>query len=424
MKKKRRTPEVEDVLAGRVVPKVEDLFDLVHEVNPAGIGGSAARERYETKSRLQSLLVTRFPDEVVAERETGNPGVVRLRHRSGLRDACHAVLSTLSAEARAVLHRQLDEAEAEAGAGEAPAKQPAVATRERSPRGRPALPSAGERRLTASELMARARSATAEFDYEEAERLLRQALEAGGGAEAARELLELLVEQLLMIDEALELARGLRPEEAADPGVRGLVALAHARAGDAVRATNLLRGLEGSAAVSAHAVLARLAITAGDLNGAAAHLRDGARSDPADPRFADLEREIEALRRKARGPAEEELDRLLASRDQATAETAARAVLERWPDSAKARRVLRQVEEALATGQVSPHARELLARAESLQRESDGVAAVERALSDLDRTDRKLLGELDAARGAGELPRARDLALALARSSAAPAPPS
>ena len=100
-----------EVLAGRVEVDAGLLLDLIHRINPTGLGVSGAqqRSRYQLKSRLQSLLVERFTDELVFEAEPGSDKVARIRHRYGARDACHAVLSELDIDARAVVRRKLDE---------------------------------------------------------------------------------------------------------------------------------------------------------------------------------------------------------------------------------------------------------------------------------------------------------------------------
>ncbi|HRY44503.1 MAG TPA: hypothetical protein P5164_11215 [Thermoanaerobaculia bacterium] len=346
MPKKRasRLPDPEDVLAGRVRVRADELFALVHDVNPTGEESPRERERYALKSRLQGLLLTRFGDEVEVVPDPTNPDLVSLRHRSGLRDACHALVSQLPVEARALVRRRLD-----AGEGGMEAAGPA-ATRTSAGRSDPPA-----KRSTAAEhdapddaasLEARGLAALDEYDYEEAQRLLTAAVERRAGPVAARALVELLVDVLADDAAALGLEGSLDPASRADPGVRGFLALAAARSGDVDRASRLVRGLDGPLPARVYATLSRAALGAGDLSSAATHLSAVRVADPAFPEAAELEARLERARRDERRPAEEALLALHASGDLDAAESAARAFLARWPDGAAGRRVLREIEDA------------------------------------------------------------------------------
>lgn len=365
MSKKRasRLPDPEDVLAGRVRVPVDELFALVHDVNPTGEESPRERERYALKSRLQGLLLTRHGEEVEVVPDPGNPDLVSLRHRSGLRDACHALVSQLPVEARALVRRRLDAGEtgpegAGSGAtGPSPGRSgPAAAGRLAADSRDPDDPAS---------LEARGLAALEEYDYEEAQRLLTAAVERRAGPAAARALLELLVDVLVDDTAALGLEGALAPASHADPAVRGFLALAAARSGDGERAGRFLRGLDGPLAARAQATLARDALVAGDLSRAAVHLSAARQADPTLPEATELEARLESGRRDQRKPAEDALLALHASGDLDAAESAARDLLARWPDSATARRVLREIDET--------RRRE---RSRALAR--DGAAALER----------------------------------------------
>ncbi|KAA0253915.1 MAG: hypothetical protein EDX89_12170 [Acidobacteria bacterium] len=345
MSKKRasRLPDPDDVLAGRVRVRADELFALVHDVNPTGEESPRERERYALKSRLQGLLLTRFGDEVEIVPDPSNPDLFSLRHRSGLRDACHALVSQLPVEARALVRRRLDAGEGGADGAGPEATGPSA--------GRSAPPAGG--RTAAGErdpdepaaIEARGLAALEEYDYEEAQRLLTAAVERGASPAAARALLELLVDVLADDAAALGLEGSLAPASHADPAVRGFLALAAARSGDVDRAVRLVRGLDGPLPARVHAALARVALDAGDLGRAAAHLSAAREADPTLPEAADLAARLERARRDERKPAEEALLALHASGDLEAAESAARAFLARWPDGATACRVLREIEE-------------------------------------------------------------------------------
>lgn len=102
MKSRSKPISAEAALSGQIVPTVEDLFQLIHEVNPTGRRRSAdeSRERYGQKSRLQSLLIRLYGDAVLVEEDSSNPSLVTLRHRFSRSDACHAVVDELDRDAQ------------------------------------------------------------------------------------------------------------------------------------------------------------------------------------------------------------------------------------------------------------------------------------------------------------------------------------
>src|SRR5262249_9289413 len=107
--KKTHRLDPDDVLEGRARPNARELLALIHEVNPSGhdLPAKETARRYAQKSRLQTLLIHRFPDEVVVE-PSNEPGVVGLRHRVSGADACHAVVAALDDDARSWVQRQID----------------------------------------------------------------------------------------------------------------------------------------------------------------------------------------------------------------------------------------------------------------------------------------------------------------------------
>lgn len=347
----RRAPAAEDVLSGAVAPSLEQLLRLIHAVNPTGAGVSPAEasHRYALKTRLQSLLVRRFPDQIEVVPETSQPGLVSLRHRSGTRDACHAIVSELDLDARSWVQRRLDEGDAEIheAKDDATLRGPAAGGSDRGgARGPAPEPAPGARGDgAASDLVTRARAAMADYDYEAALDDLQRALGLPGGARlAAHPLLELLVDNLGLDADALALAPRIGAE-AADPTLRALLGLAAARLGRREEALRLAKGLAGSSAARIHVALARLALSAGDDTTAERDLEAARRAAPADAEVQAVTAERLALRAAQRRPAEEAMLAAQAAGEapERLTESAA-GILERWPESETARRVLRALE--------------------------------------------------------------------------------
>lgn len=335
--RKRQLPDPTQVLEGIVEARVEDLFDLIHEVNPTRrrLPAAETARRYRLKSRLQSLLIRRFGDEHLAVvREPG--GAVSLEHLSGVRDACHTRLSELEPDARAWAQRRLDVEAA-----------PASETTDHAPGdGRAAGLEAGGEAASADQLVARGARAMRDYDYEQAERHLTLAFErSGGAARAARPLLELLVGVLGLDEEALALEPRLSADARRQPAVRALLALATARRGGGDRALRLLDGADGAQAVDAFAVLAKQAVRDRDPRAASRHLEAIVERDPADSRVAALRAEIATLRAEKHRPAEEAVLERRRRDGALAAEADARALLERWPESQGALRVIREAAE-------------------------------------------------------------------------------
>lgn len=108
--RRKRWPEVEAALSGRVRVTAAQVLALIHQVNPTGQGLSPSleAERYRMKSRLQSMLVLRFPGELEITADPSRPGVISIRHRYLPQDGCHAVIADLDEEARSWATMQLD----------------------------------------------------------------------------------------------------------------------------------------------------------------------------------------------------------------------------------------------------------------------------------------------------------------------------
>ncbi len=342
-RKRKRSPEPEEVLAGRVDLKPPELIELIHRVNPTGreLDASQEADRYRQKAALQSLLIRRFGDEHLAVTPAEPEGVVSLdSHRGGTRDACHAVVDELDPDARAWVQRRLDLA----------VSSPAEAAEDDGPTARPQRPnppqsqSAPGTAESPEQLLEIASAALEEYDYERAEHCLREAFDLSGGAfSTARPLLTFLAEQLGQDDAVLELEGRLEAEAAAHPDLRTILALAAARQGDAEGAARHVAGIDHPRLAEVDAALAATALGRGDAETAARHRDAVAARDPGHPQLAGLDRHLAQLHARGQQAAEEALERRYRAEGPRAVEEAARTLLGHWSESAVARRILREI---------------------------------------------------------------------------------
>jgi tetratricopeptide (TPR) repeat protein len=362
--------EATDVLAGRRRVGLRRLVELIRTINPTGLDLPRAMEErcYATKSRLQSLLLRTFPDEVEARLEPGAPEQVLLRLPRSGQEACHALIDGLDPDVRARVRWQLDTAD--------PGEAPGLAPGARAPRSAEAPPGGGQ---SPDDHLDLGRAALEAFDLEAAREHLEAAFALGRGAPAAAlPLLELLVEHLADYPAARRLEPALSPEALERPRVRALLAMAAAHTGDARLAVRLLRDVEDTAAGDVLAVLAATAIRAGELAAAERHLDALRERCPAHPEVHPLAVALARARELVRQPFLEALRQAVAREDLAEARRVANQVLEQWPDDALARRTLadlearqrRETATARCAGAWEALGRGDLARAATLAREA------------------------------------------------------
>ena len=345
----RRELSAQDALDPRSKPSMDELFRLIHSVNPTdrGLAPAETARRYAVKSRLQSLLVRRFGHTLTVEED--GEGVILLRQRTGDRDFCHAVLATLDDDARAWVREQ-----------QAPELAPVAASAPQ--RGAPA----GEKR--ASGPIQQAAAAIEEWDYDAARELLERA-HADGHAGALAALADLLVD--LLVDDAGALALDVT---GASPAVRARIAVAAARSGDSDRAQRLLVDVPDGPAAEARVHLARGELQAGRIESAGRLLAAAKAGNPGLPELSALADAFGAARRALVAPLVAELAAIRAAGGDG--EPVARRILEADPDDRTARDVVRE------------------ATASRRGRRADA-----------------LIAEADAARDAGDYPRAKTLYL-------------
>ncbi len=332
-----------DVLGSRAAVDPGGLIDLIHEINPTGRGRGAEETsaRYALKSRLQSLLVTRFGADLEIAPDPDDPGVVSIRHRYRRHDACHAVIASLDDDARSWVQREIDvlgPASAETGSGVE------LTARSVAPAADAADPDLDD--ASAAELLAAGEEAREAYDYERAQACFSRAVEASGGAvPAAVAFLSFVVDALAADEDALAVEARLPSATLSDPRVALLLAVAAARAGDEARALRHVARARDARAAEVLALIGRLALGGGDVERAARHLRAAEEHDPAHPDLRALADGIATARAAERAPREAALAALLAAHRDAEALPEAQAILARWPESEPARRAARQIEE-------------------------------------------------------------------------------
>ena len=102
-------PDAEDVLSGRTHADARTLLRMINVVNPTGraVADRDRTQRYQMKSRLQSLLVRDHADVLEVRPDPQHDGLVTIRHIV-LGDASHAMVAELEDDARSWVQLQLD----------------------------------------------------------------------------------------------------------------------------------------------------------------------------------------------------------------------------------------------------------------------------------------------------------------------------
>ena len=316
--------------------RVEDLLRVLHEVNPTGheLPPPVAKRRYALKAQLQNLLVRDFKNELIVEVVPDQEGVVGLRYRPQDRDACHAVVAELDDDARSWVRLTLDLAEVDVlePAGSAPAS--AVKRPSRSSD------------AASADLLRAAQVALDEYDYELARRHLTSAFELSDGDVAeSLALLGFLVDSIAAYRDALACESTLGPKAIKDGEVRALLAFAAANEGTPEETRRLLLGAQGRRAADACLNLCRVALKAGDVENANQWLELSKTFEARHSEAIALTDEIAAKRAASRRPQEAELELLASQGDDEATRRSAASLLDLWPDSSLARRILREVEE-------------------------------------------------------------------------------
>ncbi len=338
--KRRTPPDPREVLAGRTRARIDELFELIHRVNPTGRGlsDSARAEAYALKAGLQSLLIETFGDALeVEESADEEQGTISIRHRHNRRDACHALVGQLSPAARAWVRLQRDLRE------DVAAEEP----HPKASRGDPHEPPLDVGEDSAMANLRRGEAALEEYDFEGARSLLARALQQANARNdegermlAARALLGLLVDQLGDDEGALALREQLSPPTLEDDEIRGLIALAAARRDQPVVAEKLLAGVDGERADEVLVALARSALGRGDTAECERLLARVPEASAHRAVVLDLMRTVDRRRAETAQPLEQRLADLIAQGDWDQAQPLAQHVIALHPHSEVARRAL------------------------------------------------------------------------------------
>jgi hypothetical protein len=342
-------------LSGHALPTARELIGLIHDVNPTGreLDKPEEARRYALKTRLQSLLVERFSEdlEVVPD---AREGIVLLRHKYLGLAASHAVVADLDEAARAWVQRQLDRDVVEQAWTKAPCelersqREPGRARRKRGHRG-PVRARRGDHRAagdgTAEMLAAleQGRAAQASYDYVGARAAFERACAWAPNAPVPlAALLDLMVNQLGLDAEALQVAEAANGVALASATARAALALSAARLGERERAEAWAEDLDGARAAEVFRALAAKAIAANDLSYAALALERARQHLASDPERILLQANLDRVRAKAVIEDEARLAQLVAAGEAMPAAALARQIVERHPGSAPAHAVLKE----------------------------------------------------------------------------------
>ena len=180
-----------------------------------------------------------------------------------------------------------------------------------------------------------------EYDYEETENCYREAFVLSkGGVQAALPLLELLVDYLAAYDGAVQLFSKLSKKSLADSQVRTLVALAAARTAKQDIALQMVQGVKNPRLFDVYLALAKHAIKDKRDQDASTFLERSRDFGSPNNEVLRLEDELASLRTILQTQLEDELKQLASSAGRDEIESQANELLERFPSSGYARKVL------------------------------------------------------------------------------------
>ena len=283
-----RLPDIDDVLAGRARVDLGLLVTLIHSVNPTDRGLPAREEasRYARKAALQSLLLRRFPDQVVPRQDARDEDLCTLHVPLDGRDAGHARISALDEDLRPTVRSLLA----------APATRPAASPRPDATRGAKAAAIPDPQRLVDDGDLAGGAEAWL-------------TLAVGGDVRAAREALVLWVDWMDEADRARHAWATLPREVRADAVCRALLARAEVRSGAFDAAERLLGAERGAEVGAVWRELAEGALAAGDADRARRGCQRMIEADPGTRQAAlALEGRLAAIDAASRAPLRSAVD--------------------------------------------------------------------------------------------------------------------
>jgi hypothetical protein len=357
-KKKRQQIDPYDILAGRVIVTIHELVHLIHRLNPTNeqISQKEKTERYQLKSRLQSLLIRRFSEELEVEQSDpdNNPQLVEFKLRYSGEDACHALLSELDEDVRSWTQRIIDEAKTTTtGQSARPLPQNQQFQKiyeEISPLEYKKKNSTEEgiNHLTEDELIRLGKRSMDKYDYISSKEYLQHALFLShGSVEAAKPLLELFVDHLAAYGKALEIAELLSETAIKDKGVRTLLALAAAHSGQIERAFEYIHKISLPRVAEVYLIGARYFVRQGDVDRATELLTSLKCVEHTQLMFEidQLQQDLYTLQTKNLEPLEKKMMRSWQAGRLEEASKLANELLAQWPENKAARKIRNTIEQ-------------------------------------------------------------------------------
>jgi len=354
-RKKKKTIQPEDLLAGRTSATARDLIRMIHRINPtkAGVEPQKAAHRYRLKARLQSLLIRRFGEGLIIEQpDVNQPQLIGIRLRNFAEDACHALIHELDKDARSWAQRQIDESRLDHsqdsfGAGDSPKVDSPAPSSQNGPM---------EAELSTDELLQLGRKALEEFDYERSKVLYCRALQRSeGDLQPAQALLEILIEHLAADEEALALSESFSASTLKDKGIRIRLATAYARLDRIESALATIRRILEPEAAQVYYLAAKHFIARQDedqaLNQVASLKACGSLELVLETE--QLEKEIRALQAKRLEPLEAQMLRSRQAGEVEKTSELAHRLLSLMPENKAARRIIGDIEKKERQNQIN-----------------------------------------------------------------------
>jgi hypothetical protein len=327
-----------------------NLIRMINQVNPTGrdLDRGTERRLYELKSRLQSLLINRFPEEIEVREDAGiGEDFVLLWHRPLGRDACHASISGLDDDARFWVRRYLDE---KAGAKPEIVNFSEVRTRSSATLQKDKTKPDDDipEWQAVSHHISVGRDAIRDYEYDRALESLIQALKMSkGDVEAALPLLTLLVETLGSFQEALDLEGQLSTTTLRDERIKLLLGISASCISDFERAEQFLLGVEDPSCAEIYLKMARETVERNEEQRAERYLKlaQGLKKNVALTDAEVILQKLNQLKAQRLKPLEDELVKAHESGNSERTKSLLQSLLAEYPTSTIGRLVREELEE-------------------------------------------------------------------------------
>ncbi len=333
------------------------LIRLIHEVNPTSrnLDWQTEKQLYILKNRLQSLLIKLHSEDLEVRADSSAntdtwdlATTIELFHRPLGRDACHAVVSDLSDDAKFWVRKFLDEElfEKRSISRQAPQSRFTKVEKVNKVQVDNSSPTPEWRKV--DDLLSKAREAVHEYDYDKAATLLLEALDLSGGSlESGLALLELLVDTLGNYEQALTIESKLSSSSIRHERIRQLLAASAVEMGDYVKAEAFLMGVADSKCASIYLKMARTLIEKGDIPSCERFLRYAQKIGlpTAQDDVDDIKAKIINLKSKRFKSLEDDLLKCFEAEDWMRVREMLDKIVLDFPESSVARRVRAELEQ-------------------------------------------------------------------------------